>query len=375
MRREQAPREGGDYSENAPAKLSIIVPVHNGGATLRACLRALIEAPGPTRQIIVSDDASHDNSAEIAFSMAVATLRSEVSRGAGAARNAGAAKARAQILVFIDCDVVVHPDALTRIARFFDENIQYAALFGSYDAKPAAANFISQYRNLLHHFTHQSGRFEAETFWTGLGAIRRSAFLHAKGFCEEQRFLEDIELGWRLRSDGFRIALDPALACTHLKEWTLFSMAKTDLLHRAVPWSSLILERRKLTKDLNTNANGRLGVASIFLVTASLLLAPIRPGFGLVAFVAAISALVSMMPLLRHLCRERGVLFAARSIPAHFVHLFCACCGFLIALLHQSARSFQSYRRWVRSRRLEAERAGITKSGQLGVARKALYDV
>lgn len=342
MRLEQAPRGWGSHFDNAVPRLSIVVPVHDGAATLPACLKALIEAPGPSREIIVSDDASLDQSATIAATMGVATLRSSSQRGAGAARNAGAAEARADILVFVDADVVIHPDALMRIARFFDENSDYAALFGSYDAEPTAPNFVSQYRNLLHHFTHQNGRFEAETFWTGLGAIRRPVFEQVNGFRDDSCCVEDIELGMSLRAEGFRIALDSNIRGTHLKTWTLGSMVKTDLCLRAIPWSLLLLERRRLTTDLNTNANGRLGVASVFLAASSFLISLAWPAFALVALAAIVAALVSMRPLLGHLRRERGVLFAARSIPVHLVHLFCAGTGFLIALLRHVARGFPS---------------------------------
>jgi hypothetical protein len=343
MRAEQGPGGwGGHHNINAAPRLSIIVPVHDGAATLPACLAALIEAPGPSREIIVSDDASLDRTAMIAAAMGVVTLRSSAKRGAGAARNAGAAEARADILVFVDADVVIHPDALTRIACFFDDKPHYAALFGSYDAAPSAPNFVSQYRNLLHHFTHQHGRFEAETFWTGLGAIRRSVFAQADGFREEQRSVEDIELGLRLCAGGFRIALDRSITGTHLKTWTLLGMAKTDLCHRAIPWSALLLERGKLTTDLNTNANGRLGVASVFLAAALLLMTPVSSGFALAALAAVVSALVSIRSLLGYLRRERGVLFAARSVPVHLVHLLCAGSGFLIALLRHVARGFPS---------------------------------
>ena len=126
MRLEQAPRGWGSHCDNAAPRLSIVVPVHDGAATLPACLKALIEAPGPSREIIVSDDGSLDQSATIAASTGVVTLRSSAKRGAGAARNAGAAEARADILVFVDADVVIHPDALMRIACFFDENPNYA---------------------------------------------------------------------------------------------------------------------------------------------------------------------------------------------------------------------------------------------------------
>lgn len=343
MRRERDTGGSGGQYDSGPPKLSIIVPVHNGAATLPACLKALIEAPGPSREILVSDDASDDNSAEIALSMGVLVLRGDVNRGVSAARNAGVLQTRAPILLFVDCDVVIHADALERITDFLEGNANCSAIFGSYDAKPSAENFVSQYRNLLHHFTHQNGKFEAETLWTGLGAVRRSAFEHVGGFCEDRGTLEDVELGLRLSANGFRIALNREILGTHLKSWTVLTMVKTDIFYRALPWSALILERGKFTNDLNTNRNGRLAVASAFLVTVSLLLSPALPGFGLVAIAAMISMLVSIQPLVRYLRRERGLIFAVRSVPVHFVHLLCASAGFLMALTRHVARGLPSY--------------------------------
>ncbi len=44
-------------------------------------------------------------------------------------------------------------DALQQVASAFAVEPDLAALFGSYDDEPAAANFLSQYKNLLHHYT------------------------------------------------------------------------------------------------------------------------------------------------------------------------------------------------------------------------------
>ena len=89
------------------------------------------------------------------------------------------------------------------------------------------------------------------TFWAGLGAIRRRAFLAAGGF-DELRFpepsIEDIELGMRLAADGAWIELDPSLQATHLKQWPLLRMLRTDLfqarcsLGGAAPRAPLELE-------------------------------------------------------------------------------------------------------------------------------------
>ena len=50
-----------------------------------------------------------------------------------------------------------------------------SALFGAYDDLPAAPGIVSNFRNLLHHHVHHRNAGPAETFWTGLGAVRRRA--------------------------------------------------------------------------------------------------------------------------------------------------------------------------------------------------------
>ena len=58
------------------------------------------------------------------------------------------------------------------------------ALFGSYDDEPAETNLLSQYKNLLHHYVHQTSQEDAFSFWTGCGAIRRDIFMEMGGFNE-----------------------------------------------------------------------------------------------------------------------------------------------------------------------------------------------
>ena len=58
---------------------------------------------------------------------------------------------------------------------------------------------------------------DATTFWAGLGAIQRTAFLEAGGFDAEQYrapSIEDVELGLRLAAAGARIRLDPSVRGT-----------------------------------------------------------------------------------------------------------------------------------------------------------------
>jgi glycosyltransferase involved in cell wall biosynthesis len=113
-------------------------------------------------------------------------IRSEKSRGPAAARNRGAREARGEILFFIDADVCVAPDSLERVAENFAEDPALDALMGSYDDSPGSPDFLSQYKNLMHHFVHQAGRETASTFWSGCGAIRIIGHSRGKHFCHGQ---------------------------------------------------------------------------------------------------------------------------------------------------------------------------------------------
>ena len=214
-------------------RLTAIVPATEDPETL-APVRATIEAAtAPPEEIIVVDGPSHAGPAE--------------------ARNAGAARASGEVLVFVDADVLVHRDAFVRIRDAFDSDPGLSGVFGSYDDDPPHDGTVSAFRNLLHHHVHQSSPGPAKTFWAGLGAIRKGAFFGIGGFDRtyEVPSIEDVELGMRLTEAGHRIELAPDIQGKHLKDWTLPGMIRCDVLQRGVPWLKLLLARRRSMAALN----------------------------------------------------------------------------------------------------------------------------
>src|SRR5690349_998145 len=272
-----------DRSHAGAPRISLVVPVYNDAAHLPECLAALKRAATVDTEIIVVDDASTDGSAAQAERAGVTVLRLPRNAGPGGARNQGAGLARGEILFFVDSDVAVAPDAIRRVLSLFEQRPELSAVFGSYDASPRAPGLVSQYRNLLHHFVHQTGNPEASTFWSGCGAVRRAVFAQAGGFDDAGfgQVVEDIELGYRVRRAGHRILLDKDLQGTHLKAWTLRSLIRTDVKYRAIPWSRLIMEQGS-PNDLNLKSDQRLSAALVLLLLASLLLAPFQPRLLLV---------------------------------------------------------------------------------------------
>ena len=183
----------------------------------------------------------------MANSLGLQVIETAIAGGPGYARNRGAERAYGDILFFLDADVTVYPNATSRLHTLFTEEPDMAGVIGSYDDQPGVPNFLSQYRNLLHHYVHQKASPEGSTFWGACGAIRRVVFQDMGGF--DERYLhpsvEDIELGCRMTQKAYRIRLDKALYIKHLNRWTSRSILFTDFFRRAFPWTAIILRYRR----------------------------------------------------------------------------------------------------------------------------------
>jgi GT2 family glycosyltransferase len=275
--------------------ISIILPAYNAGRHLTASLAAIDKLDPPPQEVIVVDDGSTDGSLEAAASRGYTVLSTHGRKGPAEARNIGAQAAKGEILFFLDSDVCPPPDALERVsAALADPDV--AAVIGSYDADPAEPDFLSQYRNLMHCFVHQTGETEASTFWSGCGAIRRSVFLEMSGFdvSYKRPAIEDIELGYRLKNAGHRIVLDRELVVKHLKKWTFWGLVKTDVLDRGIPWTELILRDNNMPNDLNLRISQRISVALVYLLLGFAAFFAVRFGaYFLIPLFAIVFALLS----------------------------------------------------------------------------------
>lgn len=269
--------------------------------------------------------------------------------GPGAARNLAARRARGEVLLFVDADVELHPDAVQRLRDRFRGEPTLAAVFGSYDDSPAAPGIVSHFRNLLHHHVHQGHPGPASSFWAGCGAVRRERFLAVGGFDPryDRPSIEDIELGRRLHATGARILLDPSVQATHHKRWTLPSMLITDIGRRAIPWSRLLLAgpEPSLPGTLNLEPSARWSGGATLLLTLCLLTLPLLPPsravvFGLLA--VAVTALGLVLLLNRTfygLCRRRyGAGFLLAAIPLHLLYFLYSTLTFAVVAVMEAPR-------------------------------------
>jgi hypothetical protein len=279
-------------------KVTCVVPATDAPPTLNRCMTAIRECADSPEELVC--------------------VTAPPGSGPAAARNAGAAGSDGDLLAFVDADVLVHPDAFARIRAAFGADPGLSAVFGSYDDEPEAPDAVSGFRNLLHHRVHVEGAGAAETFWAGLGAVRREAFESAGGF-DAERFphpsVEDIDLGMRLAEGGHRIRLDPAIQGKHLRRWTVAEMIRVDFARRGVPWTRLVLEAGRGSDALNLAARHRAGMAASVVAAAGL--AGGRPRVAL----AGAAALVGLnAPLYSLIWRRRGPGQAAAAVGLHLIH-------------------------------------------------------
>src|SRR5215831_16410422 len=133
-------------------KISVIIPARDAEAVLPRCLEAIFKSSMTPHEVIVVDDQSSDRTAQIAERSGAKVLKTKVQIGPGGARNLAAREATGQVMLFIDADVVIRSDTLARVSAHFLGKDPIAAVFGSYDDEPSEPNFVSQYKNIQHHY-------------------------------------------------------------------------------------------------------------------------------------------------------------------------------------------------------------------------------
>lgn len=323
-------------SSSSP-KLSVIIPGHNTEETLRECLLALSNQnlAREMYEIIYVDDSSSDKSLEVAEPFVNETLK--LTGGpvlSGAARNAAARIARGDILVFIDADVVVSRDTLSKLSDALESNSEFVAVFGSYDDSPGASGTVSQYRNLLHHHVHQTGEAEASTFWSGCGAIRKTIFLQLGGF-PHGVYLEDIELGKSIRMLGMRIRLDSEIQVKHLKRWSFWGMLYTDLFRRGIPWMRQLLYKPQVHSEighLNLKVSGITSVVLSWLSISGLLFSFLHTGFLFFGLFFLLLLFLLNYSTLKFFYYSRGGIFLLKILPLYFLYHFMNGVAVILAL-------------------------------------------
>jgi len=202
--------------------LSVIVPVYNQEKIISKALVSLVNQNIPKNkyEIIVIDDGSTDKTYEILNSFKkkagnkIFILKTINLHGKGTARNLGIKKAKNEIVVLLDGDVITSKDLLAEHLKwhqkFSKENF---AVVGNITWPPQLK--ITSFMYWLEHgggqldfdnLRHQE-EIDYKHFYTGNTSFKRDFLLKDGLFDEDfgREMYEDLELAYRLQNKGLKI--------------------------------------------------------------------------------------------------------------------------------------------------------------------------
>jgi GT2 family glycosyltransferase len=221
--------------------VSVVVVNYNGAGVLEGCLRALLEDSSAVEaEILVVDNASSDDSAEVAKRLAaehdsIRLIRSPTNRGYAGAVNVALPEARGDHVAVLNMDVVVSPGWLDPLVSLLEAKPEAAVACPLIllESDPGKINAAGQNLNKTGlGFNRWLGK-EREvagdepvplTGLHGAAFLIRRDLLERLGGWDESGFLyyEDVELSWLLRIVGSEIWCAPASTVVHDYHLSMF---------------------------------------------------------------------------------------------------------------------------------------------------------
>jgi glycosyltransferase involved in cell wall biosynthesis len=187
--------------------ISVVIPAYNAGAFIERAVRSVLAQSRPADEIIVVDDGSRDNTADVVgrFSDQVKLIR-QANAGVSAARNAGICAAAGDWITFLDADDEWLPDYLKKQIELLSRNPHLVWSAANYetccDNRHAAEMDPALAERLLGGSDYFADYFEAYSRgFVGCSdtmLIRKTVLLEAGLFPVNLRIAEDIDLWWRI---------------------------------------------------------------------------------------------------------------------------------------------------------------------------------
>lgn len=233
---------------------SIVIPTFNGASRIGRCLDALVrQIASRTAEILVVNDGSTDNTAEIVGSYPQVRLITQANAGPAAARNRGAQEARGKIILFTDDDCVPMPNWVEEMIRPFrdPEVIGVRGIYRTHQ-KQLAARFVQiDYEDRYRIMAREPFIDFIDTY---SAAFRRDRFLEMNGY--DTSFpvacAEDVELSYRMSTRGWKMKFAPEAIVYHTHPDTLSRFLQKK--YKFAFWRVLAVRKNpsKAVKDSHT---------------------------------------------------------------------------------------------------------------------------
>ena len=210
-----------------PREIAVLVPAFNEEAVIAKTVQALLGSTISGRlKIIVIDDGSSDRTVEVVRTQFAhadnVQLCSKPNGGKAAALNYGMQQTNAEVIVCIDGDTILLPDAIEHLVRQFVDPAVGAVAGGVYVGNQK--NLITRFQALEYTMSQSLDRRAFDNFNAigvvpgAIGAWRRQAVTDVGGYSSDT-LAEDADLTISLERRGWKVTYEPrALALTEAPE-------------------------------------------------------------------------------------------------------------------------------------------------------------
>ncbi|MFJ4965349.1 Poly-beta-1,6-N-acetyl-D-glucosamine synthase [Streptomyces sp. ADI96-02] len=287
VRRRGRWRPGSPRLREVTGPVTVLVPAHNEEAGITGTVCSLLASTGVDLQIVVVDDGSTDGTAQAVARLADprVTLVRRPNTGKPGALNTGLAHARHDVVVMVDADTVLEPDAVRRLVQ----PLAHPAV-GAVSGNTKVGNrghLLGKWQHLEYvlGFNLDRRMFEVlecmPTVPGAIGAFRRDALLGVGGVSDDT-LAEDTDLTMALWRAGWRVVYEESAVA-----WTEVPDTWSQLWRQRYRWCYGTLQsmwkHRRAVRELGTAGRfGRRGLSYLALFQVLLpLLAPVVDVFAL----------------------------------------------------------------------------------------------
>lgn len=270
--------------ENAQIKISVLVPAHNEGVSIRKTIESLLDNTYPNKEIIVIDDHSTDDTFQQAYPYYKSgkiklVKRTEGSKGSkSAASNFGALFASGDILLVMDGDTLLERNALSEVAKYMtvQEIVAIAGNVRILSGDNGVKNLLTRCQSYEYLIAFELGRRIRVLMGIlviipgAFGAFRKDT-MRKVGYFDKDTVTEDFDLGIKIfKTKGQVEFLPRAIAQTYCpnnwKEW----------LRQRIRWShgqsSTLIKHRDVITGSNVYSTMLiLGVLDMMFMDIALL--------------------------------------------------------------------------------------------------------
>lgn len=202
-------------SEGRPrtVPLTVLVPAYNEGTSIADTILSLLTQSVAPEEIIVIDDCSTDDTAEVAERLGVTVLRPPRNTGSKAgAQNFALSHVRTPLVMALDADTTLAADAIERLLPAFDDSQVVAACGSVIPRRVRSVWERGRYVEYLFAFTFYKRvqeAYGAPLIASGCFSMYRTEALLEVGGWPARTLAEDMDLTWSFYERGERVRFIP----------------------------------------------------------------------------------------------------------------------------------------------------------------------